>query len=75
MVSLIPGVFLFRMAGGIVDLLQPGGAEQAGLLGAVMADGGNAFLIMMAITLGVILPRMAYEWMAARRAVVANGGR
>ena len=65
-VSLIPGVFLFRMAGGIVDLLQPGGAAQAGLVGDVIADAGNAFLIMMAITVGVILPRMAYEWQAAR---------
>jgi uncharacterized membrane protein YjjP (DUF1212 family) len=74
-VSLIPGVFLFRMAGGLVDLLQPGGAEQAGLLGAVMADAGNAFVIMMAITLGVILPRMAYEWRTARRALVPSGGR
>ena len=74
-VSLIPGVFLFRMAGGIVELLQPGGAQQAGLVGDVMADAGNAFLIMMAITLGVILPRMAYEWVAARRAVAASGDR
>jgi uncharacterized membrane protein YjjB (DUF3815 family) len=74
-VSLIPGVFLFRMAGGIVELMQPGGAQQPDLVGTVMADAGNAFLIMMAITLGVILPRMAYEWMAVRRAVVPRGGR
>jgi uncharacterized membrane protein YjjP (DUF1212 family) len=66
-VSLIPGVFLFRMAGGLVELLQQGAAAQADLVATVIADAGNAFLIMMAITVGVILPKMAYEWNAARR--------
>lgn len=70
-VSLIPGVFLFRMAGGLVELLQQGATARADLVGVVIADAGNAFLIMMAITVGVILPKMAYEWIAARRALAA----
>jgi uncharacterized membrane protein YjjB (DUF3815 family) len=74
-VSLIPGVFLFRMAGGLVELLQQGAAAQADLVGTVIADAGNALLIMMAITLGVILPRMGYEWTAERRSRPGGTGR
>lgn len=66
-VSLIPGVFLFRTAGGLVELLRPGAAAQGDLVGAVIVDAGNALLIMMAITVGVILPKMVNEWMVARR--------
>ena len=44
-VSLIPGVFLFRMAGGLVELLQPGDDARGDLVGAVIVDAGNAFLI------------------------------
>ncbi len=72
-VSLIPGVFLFRMAGGLVELLQQGATAQADLVATVIADAGNAFLIMMAITVGVILPKMANEWMAKRRTHRPNG--
>ncbi|MGZ5904094.1 MAG: threonine/serine exporter family protein [Reyranella sp.] len=72
-VSLIPGVFLFRMAGGLVELLQQGATAQADLVGTVIVDAGNAFLIMMAITVGVILPKMANEWIAARRSHRPNG--
>jgi uncharacterized membrane protein YjjB (DUF3815 family) len=68
-VSLIPGVFLFRMAGGLVELLQPGADARGDLVGAVIVDAGNALLIMIAITVGVILPKMVNEWIAARRAV------
>ena len=66
-VSLIPGVFLFRMAGGLVELLQPGAVARADLVGTVMVDAANAFLIMAAITVGLILPRMVNEWISARR--------
>jgi uncharacterized membrane protein YjjP (DUF1212 family) len=72
-VSLIPGVFLFRMAGGLVELLQQGAAAQADLVATVIADAGNAFLIMMAITVGVILPKMANEWIVARASRRPNG--
>jgi uncharacterized membrane protein YjjP (DUF1212 family) len=74
-VSLIPGVFLFRMAGGLVELLQQGAAAQSDLVGTVIADAGNALLIMMAITLGVILPRMGYEWTAERMSRPGATGR
>jgi uncharacterized membrane protein YjjP (DUF1212 family) len=66
-VSLVPGVFLFRMAGGLVELLQPGAAARVDLVGSVVVDAASAFLIMTAMTVGLILPRMVNEWIAARR--------
>jgi uncharacterized membrane protein YjjP (DUF1212 family) len=66
-VSLIPGVFLFRMAGGLVELLQPGAIARADLVGTVIVDAANAFLITTAMTVGLILPRMVNEWMSTRR--------
>ncbi len=68
-VSLIPGVFVFRMAGGLVELLQPGGAAKVGLVGDVIVDAGSALLIMMAMTVGLIVPKMVYEWIVARRGI------
>ncbi|MDI1284818.1 MAG: threonine/serine exporter family protein [Reyranella sp.] len=66
-VSLIPGVFLFRMAGGLVELLEPGVAARTDLVGTVVFDAGSAFLITTTMTVGLILPRMVNEWISARR--------
>jgi uncharacterized membrane protein YjjP (DUF1212 family) len=66
-VSLVPGVFLFRMAGGLVELLQPSAAAGTDLVGSIVTDAGNAFLITTAMTVGLIVPRMVNEWFSARR--------
>ena len=60
-VSLIPGVFLFRMAGGLVDLIAVGDKATLDLLAGIAADGVTAFMIVLAITFGLILPKMAME--------------
>ena len=60
-VSLIPGVFLFRMGGGLVALAALGGKAPPDLLLATIADGSTAVLIMLAMTLGLILPKMIIE--------------
>jgi uncharacterized membrane protein YjjP (DUF1212 family) len=57
-VSLIPGVLLFRMADGLVELVADSGSVSSNLLRETLADGANAFLITVAITLGLILPKM-----------------
>ena len=61
-VSLIPGVFLFQMADGLVDLAALGAKAPGELLPTIAANGAAAFMIMLAITLGVILPKMVIEW-------------
>jgi uncharacterized membrane protein YjjP (DUF1212 family) len=60
-VSLIPGVFLFRMAGGVVALVSQGHAARPDLVLAVIADGSTALLILLAMTVGLIAPKMTVE--------------
>ena len=61
-VSLIPGVFLFRMGGGLVALATLGAKASPELLLATIADGSTAVLIMLAIALGLIFPKMLIEY-------------
>ncbi|MEJ0017335.1 MAG: threonine/serine exporter family protein [Acetobacteraceae bacterium] len=60
-VSLIPGVFLFRMAGGLVALASLGEQAPPALLTAAIADGSTAALIVAAMTFGLIVPKMCFE--------------
>src|SRR4029077_11615038 len=53
-VSLLPGVFLFRMAGGFVGLIASGGNASPELLVSTIANGTTAFLIILAMTVGLI---------------------
>ena len=59
--SLIPGVFLFRMAGGFVGLIALGGKPSPDLLVGAITDGTMALLIVLAMTFGLILPKMCIE--------------
>jgi uncharacterized membrane protein YjjP (DUF1212 family) len=61
-VSLIPGVLLFQMAGGVVDIVALGAKAPSSLMLSVIGDGASAFMIMMAITIGLILPKMLIEY-------------
>jgi uncharacterized membrane protein YjjP (DUF1212 family) len=67
-VSLIPGVFLFQMAGGLVDVVSLGAAAPSAALAGVVANGFSAFMILLAITLGLILPKMIIEKFAPQMA-------
>jgi len=60
-VSLLPGVFLFRMAGGFVGLIASGGNASPELLVSTIANGTTAFLIILAMTVGLIFPRMCIK--------------
>jgi hypothetical protein len=59
-VSLIPGVYLFRMAGGLV-VLASGTAAQPDLIPTVITDGSTALSILLAMTIGLVLPRLLAE--------------
>ncbi len=60
-VSLIPGVYLFRMASGFVSLITLGAKAPPGLLAEAVTDGVTALLIMLAMAFGLIVPKMIIE--------------
>jgi len=66
-VSMIPGVYLFRMASGLVQIA--GGPEATfGLLRATVADGLTAAMIILAMSLGLVVPKLAIDHAADRLA-------
>jgi hypothetical protein len=54
-------LFLFNAATGLVELVSIGPRAPAALLTSIAATGVTAFLIIMAMTFGLILPRMLLE--------------
>jgi len=60
-VSLMPGFFLFNAATGLVELVSIGPSAPPALLTSIVTNGATAFLIIMAMTFGLILPRMLLE--------------
>ena len=68
-VSLIPGVFLFRMAGGLVELVTQGARASPELLVGTIADGMTAALILLAMAFGLIAPKLLIEHLFGDRRV------
>ncbi len=64
-VSLIPGVFLFRMASGLVQLAQ-GSHATLELISATTADGMIAVTIILAMSFGLIVPKLAIDHFSER---------
>jgi uncharacterized membrane protein YjjP (DUF1212 family) len=57
-VSLIPGVVLFRMAGGLVALMTLGTNAPLSLLTGTIADGMTALITLLAMAFGLIVPKL-----------------
>src|SRR5262249_6887940 len=64
-VSMIPGVFLFRMAGGLVQIAQGSGASSA-VVGSTLGDGVTALTIILAMSCGLIVPKMVIDHVGTR---------
>jgi uncharacterized membrane protein YjjB (DUF3815 family) len=60
-VSLIPGVFLFRMAAGVVEIVKLDQRAPRELFLQVTGDGMTALLIILAMAFGLILPKMCID--------------
>jgi uncharacterized membrane protein YjjP (DUF1212 family) len=65
-VSMMPGVYLFRMASGLVEIA--GGETTVPLIGATTADGFTAAIIILAMSFGLIVPKMIVDNVGDRRA-------
>jgi uncharacterized membrane protein YjjP (DUF1212 family) len=72
-VSLIPGVYLFRMAAGLVDLVTLGQKASADVLLNTIADGATAMLVILAMAIGLILPKMCIGYFYPGLAVETHG--
>jgi len=59
-VSMMPGVFLFRMASGLLQLTSSSNMTLE-LLGATIADGMTAITIVLAMSFGLIVPKVVID--------------
>jgi uncharacterized membrane protein YjjP (DUF1212 family) len=64
-VSMIPGVYLFRMGSGLLQLASTPGTTPD-LLSTTTADGLTAALIILAMSLGLIVAKMIVDYLSDR---------
>jgi uncharacterized membrane protein YjjP (DUF1212 family) len=60
-VSLMPGFFLFNATTGLIELVSIGPSAPAALLISIVTNGATAFLIILAMAFGLVLPRVLFE--------------
>jgi uncharacterized membrane protein YjjB (DUF3815 family) len=60
-VSMMPGFFMFHAAGAVIELVSIGPSAPATVLTNIAANAATAFLVIMAMAFGLILPRMLFE--------------
>jgi uncharacterized membrane protein YjjP (DUF1212 family) len=64
-VSMIPGVYLFRMMSGLVRLAS-GSDTTSDLLSGTVADGRTAIAIVLAMSFGLIVPKLVIDYLGER---------
>jgi uncharacterized membrane protein YjjP (DUF1212 family) len=64
-VSMIPGVFVFRMASGLLQLAHSSNTT-LDVLGATISDAMTAVTIILAMSFGVIIPKLVVDWAVER---------
>jgi len=72
-VSMVPGIYLFRMGGGLAQIQAHPGATSLSLVGGVLFDGTTALVTVVAMALGLLLPKLAYDHLGGE-GVIGGGG-
>jgi len=67
-VSMVPGVYLFRMASGLLQIADSTQTRPE-LLSATIEDGITATAIILMLCLGLVLPKLTIDHFADRRAL------
>jgi len=62
-VSMMPGVLMFRMASGLVQLTN-NSQKTWELMGATIADGSTAILVILAMSFGLIVPKLIIDYLS-----------
>ena len=70
-VSMMPGVYLFRMASGLLQIAS-GSPTTLDMLSATTADGLIAAMIILAMSFGLIVPKLAVDYLADHLPRTAN---
>jgi len=65
-VSMLPGVFMFRMASGLVQLTNSAQGTWE-LIGPTLADGSIAILIILAMSFGLIAPKLVIDYVGEKQ--------
>jgi uncharacterized membrane protein YjjB (DUF3815 family) len=73
-VALIPGVFLFRIAAALLQIADLGEKAPPALGSIALGDGATAMLILMAMGLGLLAPKLLAERFAHSPVPATNGG-
>jgi uncharacterized membrane protein YjjB (DUF3815 family) len=60
-VSMMPGIFVFRLADGLISVYLAGQHASLAMITSVFADGTATLLIVLVMTLGLIVPKMLIE--------------
>jgi uncharacterized membrane protein YjjP (DUF1212 family) len=66
-VSMIPGIYLFRMASGLLQIAS-GSQTTLELLSTTTADGLTAAIIILAMSFGLVVPKLTIDYFSDRLA-------
>jgi uncharacterized membrane protein YjjB (DUF3815 family) len=64
-VSMLPGVYLFRTASGLAQMTADAGATSA-LVGATLSDGVVAATVVLAMCLDLLAPKLVIDGLSER---------